>query len=184
MPDLTTMMKTSISEVFETAFFETVEIQPAGQDGFMAAFGDQVLTGAVLRFTKGLEGAVYVIAPDRWVSRMTADFLGIDPEHVTEDQKADTIKEATNMMAGHMFSQFDRDARIQLGIPELIQPSPLLLPDRDARIQLGIPELIQPSPLLLPDIERIRETMVWVTTDTDKLAVAIILESTEESLKS
>jgi chemotaxis protein CheY-P-specific phosphatase CheC len=162
MPDLTTMMKTSISEVFETAFFETVEIQPAGQDGFMAAFGDQVLTGAVLRFTKGLEGAVYVIAPDRWVSRMTADFLGIDPEHVTEDQKADTIKEATNMMAGHMFSQFDRDARIQLGIPELIQP----------------------SPLLLPDIERIRETMVWVTTDTDKLAVAIILESTEESLKS
>jgi chemotaxis protein CheY-P-specific phosphatase CheC len=156
------MMKTSISEVFETAFFETVEIQPAGQDGFMAAFGDQVLTGAVLRFTKGLEGAVYVIAPDRWVSRMTADFLGIDPEHVTEDQKADTIKEATNMMAGHMFSQFDRDARIQLGIPELIQP----------------------SPLLLPDIERIRETMVWVTTDTDKLAVAIILESTEESLKS
>lgn len=164
LPDLTTMMKTSISEVFETAFFETVEIQPAGEDSSVDAFGDQVLTGAVLRFSKGLEGAMYVIAPDRWVSRMTADFLGIDPDHVTEDQKTDTIKEATNMMAGHMFSQFDRDARIQLGIPELIHRSAM--------------------PLLLPDIDRIRETLVWVITDTEKLAVAVILESTGESLKS
>jgi hypothetical protein len=104
-----------------------------------------------------------VIAPDRWVSRMTADFLGIDPDHVTEDQKADTIKEATNMIAGHMFSQFDRDACIQLGIPGLIHRSDM--------------------PLLLPDIDRIRETMVWVITDTEKLAVAVILTSTGESLK-
>lgn len=153
LPDWTTMMKTSISEVFETAFFETVEIQPAGEEISMDAFGDQVLTGAVLPFSKGLDGAVYVIAPDRWVSRMTADFLGIDPDHVTEDQKADTIKEATNMIAGHLFSQFDTQARIQLGIPELIRH----------------------CPPMLPDIARTRGTTVWVTTDTEKLAVAMVV---------
>lgn len=162
LPDLTMMMGMSISEVFETAFFETVEIQPAGEHVSMADFGDQALTGTVLRFSKGLEGAVYVIAPDRWVCRMTADFLGIDPDRVTEDQKADTIKEATNMIAGHMFSQFDRDARIQLGIPEMIRR----------------------PPLIAADIDPIKGTMVWVTTDTEKLAVAIVLASPEKPMKS
>lgn len=155
MPDWMTMMKTSISEVFETAFFETVEVQPAREAFSMAVFGVQDLTGVVLGFSEGLDGAVYVVAPDRWVSRITADFLGIDPDQVTDAQKADTIKEATNMIAGHMFSQFDSDGRIQLGIPELIRES-----------------------FLIPaDLESIKGTMVWVTTDTDKLAVATVLNS-------
>ena len=156
MPDLMTMMKTSISEVFETAFFETVETQPARESLSMAAFGAQHLTGVVLGFSKGLEGAVYVVAPDRWVSRITADFLGIDPDRVTPDQKADTIKEATNMIAGHMFSLFDEDARIQLGIPELIRNSPLI-----------------PA-----DLEQIKGTTVWVFTDTEKLAVTTTVNPT------
>jgi ribosomal protein L5 len=88
---------------------------------------------------------------------MTADFLGIDPDQVLDDQKADTIKEATNMIAGHMFSQFDKDGRIQLGIPELIRHSPLIAEDIDA----------------------IRGTMVWVTTDTEKLAVVTVLNSAD-----
>jgi CheY-specific phosphatase CheX len=157
VPDLTTVMTTSISEVFETAFFETVDIQPAKERLSMADFQDQCLTGAFIGFSKGLEGAVYVIAPDRWVSRMTADFLGIDPDQITEDQKTDTIKEATNMIAGHMFSLFDKDGRIQMGIPELIRRSPLIAEDIDA----------------------IKGTMVWVTTDTEKLAVVTVLNSAD-----
>ena len=160
LPDLTIMMRTSISEVFETAFFETVEIRTAKESLSMADFGDQPVTGTFLGFSKGMEGTVYVIAPDRWVSRMTADFLGIDPDQVTDDQKADTIKEATNMIAGHMFSQFDKDGRIQLGIPELIRRSPLVPADMDS----------------------IKGSLVWVTTDTDKLAVAIRLKSSGESM--
>lgn len=155
VPDLTTMMATSISEVFETAFFETVEIHPAGKPLSMADFDDPFLTGAFLGFSNGLAGKVFVIAPDRWVSRMTADFLGIDPDQVTEDQKADTIKETTNMIAGHMFSLFDRDGHIQLGIPELIRR----------------------SPLTAEDIDPIKGTMVWVTTDTEKLAVVTALNA-------
>ncbi len=155
LPDLTTMMKTSISDVFETAFFETVEIQPAGETLSMADFDDQSLTGAFLDFSEGLEGTVYVIAPDRWVLRMTADFLGIDLNQVTDDQKADTIKEATNMIAGHMFSLFDKDGRVQLGIPELIRRSPLIAADLDS----------------------IKGMMVWATTETEKLAVVTVLNS-------
>jgi hypothetical protein len=66
------------------------------------------------------------------------------------------------MIAGHMFSQFDRDARIQLGIPELIRR----------------------PPLIAEDIGPIKGTMVWVTTDTEKLAVAIVLTSPEKPMKS
>jgi CheY-specific phosphatase CheX len=151
------MMTTSISEVFETAFFETVDIQPANERLSMADFKDQTLTGAFLGFSKGLEGTVYVIAPDRWVSRMTSDFLGIDPDQITDDQKADTLKEATNMIAGHMFSLFDKDGSIQLGIPELIRR----------------------SPLIAEDIDSIKGTMVWVTTDTEKLAVLTVLNAAD-----
>lgn len=161
VPDLTKMMKTSISEVFETAFFETVEIRPAGADMSLTAFGDQRLTGATLRFSGGEDGLVCVIIPDRWLSRMTSDFLGIDPEEVMEDQKIDTIKEATNMIAGHMFSQFDTDARIQLGIPEIMSPPP--------------------PPL--PEMPGYGGAMVWVTTETEKMAVAIDVESSEAPLK-
>ncbi len=121
----------------------------------MADFDDQSLTGAFLDFSEGLEGTVYVIAPDRWVLRMTADFLGIDLNQVTDDQKADTIKEATNMIAGHMFSLFDKDGRVQLGIPELIRRSPLIAADLDS----------------------IKGMMVWATTETEKLAVVTVLNS-------
>jgi chemotaxis protein CheY-P-specific phosphatase CheC len=154
MPDLTKMMKTSISNVFETAFFQTVEIGEAESDGLdMAAFGDAQLTGARLRFSRGLEGMVYVIAPDRWVSWITADFLGIDLDRVTAAQKEDTIKEAANMIAGHMFSLFDKDGSIQLGIPEMIR---------------------RPK-LTAQDLSEIRGTGVWVMTDTEKLAVVTAL---------
>lgn len=154
IPDVTKMMKMSISNVFETAFFETVETRATGEDKIaMDAFDDAMLTGAVLRFSKGLDGAVYMIAPDRWVARITADFLGIDPARVTDAQKKDTIKEATNMIAGHMFS----------------------LVDQDGEIQLGIPELIRQSALTAGDLAKIKGTVVWVETDTEKLAVVTTL---------
>ncbi len=162
LPDLTKMMKTSISEVFETAFFETVEIRPAGADISLAAFGDQRLTGAMLRFSGEEDGAVFVVIPDRWLSRMTSDFLGIDPEEVTDDQKTDTIKEATNMIAGHMFSQFDSEALIQLGIPGIISPPPPPLPKAPGS----------------------GGAMVWATTETEKMVVAIDVESSEAPVKS
>lgn len=154
IPDLTKMMKASISNVFETAFFQAVETRAAGSDGVrMDAFGAAPLTGAKLRFSRGLEGRMYVIAPDRWVSRITADFLGIDLTRVTEEQKEDTIKEAANMIAGHMFSLFDTQGRIQLGIPELIR---------------------RPQ-LTAQDLSDIRGQVVWVMTDTEKLAVVTAL---------
>jgi chemotaxis protein CheY-P-specific phosphatase CheC len=154
IPDLMKMMTASISNVFETAFFQTVETRTDELDGVrMDAFDDRALTGALLRFSRGLEGKMYVIAPDRWVTRITADFLGIDLTRVTDAQKEDTIKEAANMIAGHMFSLFDKDGSIQLGIPELIR---------------------RPQ-LTAQDLSDIKGTVVWVMTDTEKLAVVTAL---------
>jgi chemotaxis protein CheY-P-specific phosphatase CheC len=154
IPDLTKMMTASISNVFETAFFQTVETWSVESDRVsMDGFDATSLTGAKLRFSGGLEGRMYVIAPDRWVSRITADFLGIDLARVTQAQKEDTIKEAANMIAGHMFSLFDKDGSIQLGIPELIR---------------------QPQ-VTAQHLSDIRGTVVWVMTDTEKLAVVTAL---------
>jgi chemotaxis protein CheY-P-specific phosphatase CheC len=154
IPDLMKMMTASISNVFETAFFQTVETRTDESDGVrMDAFNDRSLTGALLRFSRGLEGKMYVIAPDRWVTRITADFLGIDLTRVTDAQKEDTIKEAANMIAGHMFSLFDKDGSIQLGIPELIR---------------------RPQ-LTAQGLSDIKGKVVWVMTDTEKLAVVTAL---------
>jgi len=114
------MMTRSISNVFETAFFQSVDIQSSKDVLGAAFFNSTELIGAFLKFTGKLSGTVYILAPDVWVKNLTADFLGIDVKAVTDNQKQDTIKEAANMIAGHMFSFFDSDGEIQLGIPGII----------------------------------------------------------------
>lgn len=114
------MMTRSISNVFETAFFQSVEILSSSNPLGTAFFSSTELTGSFLKFTGKLSGTVYIVAPDAWVKNLTADFLGIDVMSVTDNQKQDTIKEAVNMIAGHMFSFFDSEGEIQLGIPEMI----------------------------------------------------------------
>ncbi len=114
------MMTRSISNVFETAFFQSVEIQSSKESLGTPFFNSTELTGSFLKFSGKLSGTVSIVAPDAWVKNLTADFLGIDVKAVTDNQTQDTIKEAVNMIAGHMFSFFDRDGEIQLGIPGMI----------------------------------------------------------------
>jgi hypothetical protein len=56
---------------------------------------------------------------------MTANFLGIAEKEVDVKQERDTVKEALNMITGHMLSQFDRKGILRIGIPQLINESDL-----------------------------------------------------------
>ena len=114
------MMKQAISDVLETMFFQPVQIS-CKDCTLQEWFSDkQSLLGAILTFSGPFAGSIYIVIPVNLVKEITANFLGIEKEEVNENQKKDTIKEALNIIGGHMFSLFDKEGAISLGIPELI----------------------------------------------------------------
>jgi len=151
--NLMKMMTQSISNVFETAFFQSVDIQALKESTRIESFLSGELTGACLEFTGKLEGVFFLVAPEAWVKELTADFLGIDVLSVTEAQEQDTIKEAVNMIVGHMFSFFDKNGEIHLGIPKMISNVPL---DQE-------------------DLSKIKGDVLQVLTDKNTLAVVTAL---------
>ena len=113
-------MKTAISNVMETMFFQPVKINDGHQimkDWFP---GNKSLLGAKLDFTGPLSGKCYILIPEPDVKEMTADFLGIDKEVVNKNQIRDTVKETLNMIGGNMLSKYNKSSAFHLSIPELV----------------------------------------------------------------
>ena len=118
-------MRKAISNVLETMFFQPVQISNKNCT-LQEWFSDkESLLGATLNFAGPFAGSVYVLIPAKVVSEITANFLGLDEEETNEEQIIDTLKEALNMMVGHMLSLFDKEGDISLGIPELIEENNL-----------------------------------------------------------
>ncbi len=118
-------MKEAISNVLETMFFQPVQIADTNctlQEWFAQ---NQSLLGASLNFKGPLSGALYLLIPVEMVSEITANFLGLRQEDINEEQKRDSIKEAINIIGGHMLSLFDRKGAFKLSIPELIEEDDL-----------------------------------------------------------
>jgi len=114
-------MRAAISNVMETMFFQPVQI--SDKDFTLQEwFSDkESLLGAKLNFTGPSSGLCYFLIPAKLMGEITANFLGLEKEETNEEQKRDTIKEALNMIGGHMFSLYDNEGTINLGIPELIE---------------------------------------------------------------
>ncbi len=118
-------MRVAISNVLETMFFEPVQISE-NNCTLQEWFSDkQSLLGATLDFTGSSSGACFLLIPSDLAGEITANFLGLAVQETDEEQKRDTIKEALNMIGGHMFSIFDNVGSINLGIPELIEENSL-----------------------------------------------------------
>lgn len=110
-------MREAISNVMETMFFLPVQIHEKSgtlQEWFS---GEGLLSGVTLSFNGPFEGSSYLLIPASEVKEMTANFLGLPESEIDEEQKRDTIKEALNMIAGYMFSLFDKKGAFRLGIP-------------------------------------------------------------------
>jgi CheY-specific phosphatase CheX len=117
---LMTTLTRSISNVLETMFFLPIRVEEDDPaiDEWMQAVSNPV--GAQIGFTGPFSGQAFFILSENVVMEMTANFLGLSQEEATSDQQQDTLKEALNMIAGHMLSLYDTKGEIQLGIPELM----------------------------------------------------------------
>jgi hypothetical protein len=114
-------MREAISNSLETMFFLPVQFSDTEctlQEWF---FDEQPLIGATLKFYGPWSGSFYLFIPVRVVDEVTANFLGLEADRISEAQKKDTVKEAINIIGGHMFSIFDKEGVFRLGIPEIIE---------------------------------------------------------------
>ena len=118
--ELITTLKTSISKVLETMFFLPVTLvaEPSGLNRWLGQVPQ--LWGATLGFKGPASAFAYMLLPEQVLKEMTANMLGLDQESVNEGQQTDTLKEALNMIAGHMLSLYDEKAEFKLGIPEIM----------------------------------------------------------------
>ena len=114
-------IREAISNSLETMFFLPVQFSDTKctlQEWFS---GEQSLIGATLKFYGPWSGSFYLFMPVRLVDEVTGNFLGLEEESIGEEQKKDTVKEAINIIGGHMFSIFDKEGIFRLGIPEIVE---------------------------------------------------------------
>jgi len=118
-------MHQAISDVMNKMFFLPVQINKKGL-ALREWFSNKLpLVGAAITLTGPLTGFSYLLVPEGVAREMTANFLGIAEKEVDVKQERDTVKEALNMIIGHMLSQFDRKGDLRIGIPQLINESDL-----------------------------------------------------------
>ena len=115
-----TNMKQAISNVLELMFF--ISIQFKEEDGPPGGWSprDQASIMATLGFSGPVSGSYYLLIPVAMAKEITANFLGLGEEEVSTAQERDTVKEALNMIGGHMLSLADQPDGYQLGIPEIV----------------------------------------------------------------
>ncbi|MDY6879075.1 MAG: chemotaxis protein CheX [Thermodesulfobacteriota bacterium] len=114
-------MKDSISEVLETMFFLPLDFPSAGDSDEQSRLSDTDKTiTAKLEFRGSLAGCFVLSIPEASALSMTADFLGVDTSHITEEQTNETVKEIINMIAGSTFRNYNAQLVFDLGIPEVV----------------------------------------------------------------
>lgn len=113
--------KRSISEVLEKMFFIPVDFpEKSGDTGLnLSGSGKYMITR--LRFKGPFAGYFLFVIPEELTPSLAAGFLGEEERQITGEQRADTIKEILNMIAGNMFSILDDQATFNLDIPEMIE---------------------------------------------------------------
>lgn len=117
---LKTAMMTSISEVLETMFFMTIDLnESATADMMLQDPGARPFISRI-GFRGKLTGCFIFIVPENILRAMTETFMGLDADVVTETHLHGTVQEAINMIAGNTFSNLDDQAVFDLDIPELI----------------------------------------------------------------
>ena len=115
-----TSLKTAISSVLEMMFFQPVQIgdSDCGLQDWLSK--DEPILASTLAFDGPITGRCYLLLPVAVIREMTANFLGIEKEDVSNHQQRDTLKEALNMIGGHMLSLADEEGKCRLGIPDLV----------------------------------------------------------------
>ena len=112
-------MKASISEVLEQMFFLPVDCM-APEAAHSNPESDPASIPAKLGFSGSPSGIFMLQVPKSLALSISADFLGISPQEISDDQVAGSVLEMLNMLAGGTLSTYDPHALFDLQIPELI----------------------------------------------------------------
>lgn len=113
-------MTTSISEVLETMFFMTIDLNTdANIDDFFQK-SDASLFISRIGFSGKLSGFFILMIPEGVLRSMTETFMGLEPGEVMASHLTGTVLEAINMVAGNTFSNLDNQSVFDLNIPELV----------------------------------------------------------------
>ncbi len=109
------LTKDAISEVMETMFFNVVEFS-GEEEQEISSFSTSYIT-----LTSGnLELLLAVKFDPEFAKQLTADFLGLIPEEVTEGDMEDCLKELANMLAGSVIAK--SNVKFSLALPQYGEP--------------------------------------------------------------
>lgn len=112
-------MTASISEVLETMFFMTIDINDGVvPNAFVRESGENAFVSRI-NFGGKLSGTFFLVIPECMLRSMTETFMGLGAADVSETHLNGTVQEAINMIAGNTFSSLDNTAVYTLGIPEM-----------------------------------------------------------------
>ncbi len=116
-------MKDSISEVLEQMFFLPIDFIDPQQTPADDALDDGEVMGTTVGFSGSPSGSFRLSIPKTLATAVTADFMGVLPETLSEEQVTGTVKEMINMLAGNTLSAYAPQAVFDLQIPEIIAPA-------------------------------------------------------------
>ncbi len=103
-------------EVFGTMYFTPVELLdkfPPREEWDLAK--SYIKTS--IEFTGPQGGRLQFYFPVSLAVNISAGFLGLDEEKLTENQIVDTMRESANMIVGNFLGRLDPDGACSLGIP-------------------------------------------------------------------
>lgn len=120
MKHLITQMIVSISEVMETMFYLPIEHNNQVTIESSGIIDSKDLNVCSITFSGNYAGNLYLLMPTSVLQIMATNFLGEEPETLSEPHLSGTMKEALNMIAGNTFSKIDADTSFGLGVPEIL----------------------------------------------------------------
>ncbi len=104
-------------EVFGTMYFTPVELLPeipAREEWHL----EKTYIKTAIEFTGPQCARLHFYFPMSLAGNIAAGFLGLDEEHLPENQIVDTMGESANMIVGNFLGRLDPDGACSLGIPK------------------------------------------------------------------
>jgi len=129
-----------VSNVFETMFFLTLELQEKGwAEGMSSLTRSSTFFRGEIGFHGRQSGRLRFYLPSELAKAMATNFLGLEEGTATESQTQDMVSELCNVVCGNLLSQLDRKTVWDLSLPRTlsIASSEIKKEDEGSGIILG-----------------------------------------------
>ena len=106
----------AVNEVLERMFF----VQAMGESPRQLPDGPDGQTAASVRFDGDPSGSLTLWLTAEAALPIAADFLGSDPEEITDQRSAEVICELANMICGSLLSRIEAGTTFRLAAPRIL----------------------------------------------------------------